>query len=239
MSRRVFTSALLLLLVVMMCCGIGGAANAVESRSGDAQQPQWADIFVPGKTQVVAKDGSASGTMLSFNTPSLSSAGGVMAVFAQGVVPPVSPDEQKKPDFETDVVAGYINSAWDWSSLVAEVNMNTWRAYAILGIKREADLVGIAFNPTTIAKGNKVFLLVGRGEKKYDNNTKNWKLSDPDIQLVVGEATQFKEGEQSGKINWSGPVSLLKQITDGSQSDAKVFYPGGGTGVLMEDGTLV
>ncbi|EKF27458.1 trans-sialidase, putative, partial [Trypanosoma cruzi marinkellei] len=117
--------------------------------------------------------------------------------------------------------------------------MNTWRAYAILGIKREADLVGIAFNPTTIAKGNKVFLLVGRGEEKYDNNTKNWKLSDPDIQLVVGEATQFKEGEQSGKINWSGPVSLLKQITDGCQSDAKVFYPGGGTGVLMEDGTLV
>ncbi|EKF38282.1 trans-sialidase, putative, partial [Trypanosoma cruzi marinkellei] len=48
-----------------------------------------------------------------------------------------------------------------------------------------------------------------------------------------------KEGEQSGKINWSGPVSLLKQITDGSQSDAKAFYPGGGTGVLMEDGTLV
>ncbi|EKF27512.1 trans-sialidase, putative, partial [Trypanosoma cruzi marinkellei] len=120
-----------------------------------------------------------------------------------------------------------------------EVNMNTWRAYAILSIKREADLVGIAFNPTTIAKGNKVFLLVGRGEEKYDNNTKDWKLSDPDIQLVVGEATQFKEGEQSGKINWSGPVSLLKQITDGSQSDAKVFYPGGGTGVLMEDGTLV
>ncbi|KAF8290141.1 trans-sialidase, putative, partial [Trypanosoma cruzi] len=85
MSRHLFTSAVLLLLFVMMCCGTCGAAAAVESKSGVVQLPKWVDIFLPNKTQVVAKNGSAAGTPRdSFVSPSLVSAGGVIAAFAEG-----------------------------------------------------------------------------------------------------------------------------------------------------------
>ncbi|KAF8284561.1 trans-sialidase, putative, partial [Trypanosoma cruzi] len=84
MSRHVFTSAVLLLVIVTMCCGPCGAAAVVEGKSGDVQLPQWVDIYVPNKTQVLAKNGSASGVRNLFASPSLVSAGGVMAVLAEG-----------------------------------------------------------------------------------------------------------------------------------------------------------
>ncbi|KAF8281747.1 trans-sialidase, putative, partial [Trypanosoma cruzi] len=82
MSRRVFTSAVLLLLVLMMSCCRILAAAVVEGRSGDAQLPQWVDIFLPKKTQVLAKKGFEGGVMDSFTSTSLVRAGRVMAVLA-------------------------------------------------------------------------------------------------------------------------------------------------------------
>ncbi|ESS61023.1 trans-sialidase [Trypanosoma cruzi Dm28c] len=104
MSRCVFSSTALLLLVVKMCCG-GAATAQVEkatdastsgsaltdaitaegSASGGVEGLQGVDLFVPQTTLVLPKTGTTeSGRRDSFVSPSLVSAGGVIAAFAEG-----------------------------------------------------------------------------------------------------------------------------------------------------------
>ncbi|RNC39722.1 trans-sialidase, partial [Trypanosoma cruzi] len=84
MSRRVFASAVLLLLVVLICCGTCGAAATEKPNSGkndliNIQNLQRVDLFVPQTTLVLPKMGTDSGRRDSFVSPSLVSAGGVIA----------------------------------------------------------------------------------------------------------------------------------------------------------------
>ncbi|RNC34031.1 trans-sialidase [Trypanosoma cruzi] len=159
MSRRVFASAVLFLLVVMMCCGRGAAA-VVEGKSGDAQLLQWVDIFVPHKTQVLPKGERGSGTPRDlFASPSLVSAGGVIAAFAEGRMNAKYQSAQLIKPISSDVVAEYIDSAWEWSTFAGEVNKETWRAHTVLGTKCGTNRVGVVLRPTTTMKDNKMFLL--------------------------------------------------------------------------------
>ncbi|RNC38597.1 trans-sialidase [Trypanosoma cruzi] len=129
MSRLVFDSTVLLLLVVMMCCGGGaqagvgsnadastpgsaltGAIAGEGSASGGVEGLQRVDLFVPQTTQVLAKKGTDSSRRDSFVSPSLVSAGGVIAAFAEGHVNAKYQGGQlTKPSF--DVVAENIDSA--------------------------------------------------------------------------------------------------------------------------------
>ncbi|RNE99483.1 group II trans-sialidase superfamily, partial [Trypanosoma rangeli] len=94
--------------------------------------------------------------------------------------------------------------------------------------------VRYAYRPTTIAKGNKVFLLVGNSYQKYDPSSKKWIKVSQGLDLFVGEATQDKV------IQWGKPTLLLPQIgLSAKQRGVKEFLGGGGSGVVMEDGTLV
>ncbi|EKF38614.1 trans-sialidase, putative [Trypanosoma cruzi marinkellei] len=240
MSRRVFTSAVLLLLVVLMCCGSRTAA-AVESVSEDTHLSQWVDIFVPNETQVLAEgEESKSGVGLSFNSPSLVIAGGVMAVLAEGIISNYLSSGKATFVYHSDIVAGYVNPAESWSSLVAEINDVTWRAHTALGTVNEERHLGVARLPTTIAKGNKVFLLVGSYIMIQDTKDDFWKLGNTDIQLVEGEATQSTDGRQGKSIKWDEPKSLLGQIDSQAVGDSDVLWAGGGgAGVVMEDGTFV
>ncbi|RNC35327.1 trans-sialidase, partial [Trypanosoma cruzi] len=119
MSRRVFASAVLLLLVVMMCCS-GEASNAVTSNSGNVQLPHTVDLFVARTTQVVPKGGTSNETKRdSFISPSLVSAGGVIAAFAEGQVYTANAGNQREKT-SSDVVAEYIDATWDWPTLVGK-----------------------------------------------------------------------------------------------------------------------
>ncbi|RNF15412.1 surface protein-2 [Trypanosoma cruzi] len=234
MSRHVFTSAVLLLVVMMMCCSTR-AAHAVESNLRDAQMPQWVYIFVSGKTRVLAKDGTEVGASDSFGAASPVIAGGVMAVVTTG-------NFLRDPVIflsQSDVVAGYFNPAWDWSFLVSKVSEDTWRAHTVFHTANETELVGVARLPTTIGKGNKVYLLVESYEKKYDGAAKNWTTDGKDIKLIVGDARPSTGRRESGTIIWGDPTSLLQQLTPETQTELKKLAPFGGAGVLMENGTLV
>ncbi|RNF10607.1 group II trans-sialidase superfamily [Trypanosoma rangeli] len=91
-----------------------------------------------------------------------------------------------------------------------------------------------AVRPTTIAKGNKVFLLVGGYHKKYDPSSKKWTKVSQGLDLLVGEATQDKV------IQWGEPTSLVPQIEPSAkQRGLDQFVGGGGSGVVMEDDTFV
>ncbi|RNC61105.1 trans-sialidase [Trypanosoma cruzi] len=148
MSRHVFTSVvLLLLLVIMMCCGSGGA-HAVESKPGAVQLPQWVDIFVPNKTQVLPKNGTGeTGVKEAFAAPSLVRAGGVMVAFAEGFLEYNGHHEKLFGTCYSDIVAGYIKAAETWPSIVAEIAKKEWRADTVLGSRNGDDRLCVFFGP--------------------------------------------------------------------------------------------
>ncbi|KAF8284563.1 putative trans-sialidase, Group II [Trypanosoma cruzi] len=244
MSRHVFTSAVLLLVVVTMCCGTCGAAaaggNNGKSDLININKLQGVDLFVPRTTLVLPKEGTAAGTPRdSFVTPSLVSAGGVIAAFAEGHTNAQEDDAQSVTHFYSDVVAGYIDSAWNWTTLVDKVNQSTWRAHTVLTAADGQKRLDGMLNPTTTAKGNKVFLL-SEGSLWFNLSGKMfWDRFD--LKLVVGTVTNSTGGEPSKRISWDNPKSLLSVNTSAASHESKFesFFPSGGTGVLMEGGTLV
>ncbi|PWU88360.1 putative trans-sialidase, Group II [Trypanosoma cruzi] len=259
MSRRVFASAVLLLFV--LCCDRGAATaqvenNAVastlsgskltgaiageESASGGVEELQRVDLFVPQTTQVLPKTGTTDSSTArdSFVSPSLVSAGGVIAAFVEGHINAKNPHtESTKPS--SDVVAEYIDSAWEWSTLVGEVNKETWRAHTVLGKAEEKGSLDVVRHPTTTMKGNKVFLLAGGTALSYVNGS--WKEGSLELKLVVGEVTKPSAGDEpSGWIKWGEVQSPVQRTTlaahKGNLTDR---LASGGSGVLMEDGTIV
>ncbi|EKG00386.1 trans-sialidase, putative, partial [Trypanosoma cruzi] len=255
MSRRVFTSAALLLVVMMMmCCGTGGAAtaqvenNADASTSGPAltgtiaaegsdlrsvERPQGVDLFVPQTTQVLPKKGTDLGRRDSFVSPSLVSAGGVIAAFAEGHInAKKTPTESTNPS--SDVVAGYIDSAWEWSTLVEEVKKEEWSARTVLGKAEGKEGFDVVRHPTTIAKGDKVFLLVGSTVLSDVNGS--WKEGSLELKLVVGAVTKSTGGKPREWIEWDEVQSPVQRTTSAShEGNLTDYIASGGSGVLMED----
>ncbi|PWU85119.1 putative trans-sialidase, Group II [Trypanosoma cruzi] len=243
MSRRVFTSAVLLLLVVLMCCATCGATAATENDGNSdlrsVEELQWVDLFVPQTTQVLPEGGGTPGTKRNaFVSPSLVSAGGVIAAFARGIINPQYDSDVLIKPLSSDVVAEYIDSSWDWSTLVEKVSEITWRAHTVLDTTDGTNRVGDVINPTTTTKGNKVFLLAA----SYDRLNQSdgiWKWDSLDLKLVVGDVTKPTASEPSGWITWGTPTSLSQTTLKTPNAGLKDFASSGGSGVLMEDGTLV
>ncbi|EAN97532.1 putative trans-sialidase, Group II [Trypanosoma cruzi] len=259
MSRRVFTSAVLLLFVVLMCCG--GAATAEVGSNADASIPsgstltgviagegstsggveglQRVDLFVPQTTQVLPKKGTPdSSGRDSFVSPSLVSAGGVIAAFAEGHINAKPPhNESTKPS--SDVVAEYIDSAWEWPTLVEKVGKGTWSAHTVLGKAEGEGSLGVVRHPTTTMKDNKVFLLVGSTALSDVNG--GWKEGSLELKLVVGEVTKTSAGgEPSEWIKWGEVQSPVQQTTLAAhKGNLTECIASGGSCVLMEDGTIV
>ncbi|RNC36321.1 trans-sialidase, partial [Trypanosoma cruzi] len=132
----------------------------------------------------------------------------------------------------------YIDSAWEWSTLVGEVNKSTWRAHTVLGKAEGEGSLNVVRHPTTTMKGNKVFLLVGSTALSDVNGS--WKEGSLELKLVVGEVTNPTGDEQSKRIEWGEIQSPLNGSTlaahKGNLTDC---LASGGSGVLMEDGTIV
>ncbi|EKF99786.1 trans-sialidase, putative, partial [Trypanosoma cruzi] len=240
MSRHLFTSAVLLLFFVMMCCCTCGAADADgSSGSGEAQLPQEVDLFLPQKTQVVIKSGGATEVKDSFGSPSFALAGEVMVAIAEGHKNYNDPQHTSDP-YTSEIVAGYINATEPWSSIVADISSDDWRAYTIFTRESSKDHFGVAIRPTAVSTGSDVFLLVGSHYLIRDATGKHWIDDSWDIHLVVGKATQSAEAKQGELIEWGAPTSLLASITKSTQQrDLMRFVGGGGSGIVTEEGWLV
>ncbi|RNF08305.1 trans-sialidase [Trypanosoma cruzi] len=259
MSQCVFTFAVPLLLVVMMCCDGGaattqvgsnadastsgsaltGAIAAEGSASGGVERLQRVDLFVPQTTQVLPKDGTVPvTTRVFFFSPSLVSAGGVIAAFAEGEMDAEYQGVQFSKPFFSDVVAEYIDSAWEWPTLVEKVKKKEWSAHTVLGEAEGEGSLDVVRHPTTIAKGDKVFLLAGSTALSYVDGS--WKEGRFELKLVVGEVTNPTGGEPSKRIKWGEIQSPLNESTIGAHNGKLAeCLASGGSGVLMEDGTLV
>ncbi|RNC53508.1 trans-sialidase-like protein [Trypanosoma cruzi] len=258
MSRRVFDYTVLLLFVVLVCCGgaataqvgnnavastpsgstLTGAITAEGSASGGVERPQRVDLFVPQTTQVLPKTGTGSSRRDSFVSPSLVRAGGVIAAFAEGRINAKYAADGKSTKPSSDVVAGYIDSAWEWPTLVEKVKKEEWSAHTVLGKAEGKDRLDVVHHPTTTMKDNKVFLLVGSTDLSDVNG--DWKEGSLELKLVVGEVTNPTDSEQSEWIKWGDPKPLPKLISSAShKGEWTESIASGGSGVLMEDGTIV
>ncbi|EAN89832.1 trans-sialidase-like protein [Trypanosoma cruzi] len=243
MSRRVFNSTVLLLLVVLMCSATCGATAATENDGNSdlrsVEGLQWVDLFVPQTTPVLPEGGGTPGTKRdAFVSPSLVSAGGVIAAFAGGHMNAQYDSDVLIKPLSSDVVAEYIDSSWDWSTLVEKVSESTWRAHTVLDTTDGTNRVGVVFNPTTTTKGNKVFLLAGSYDMLNESDG-NWKRDSLDLKLVVGDVTKPTASEPSGWITWGTPTSLSQTTLKTPSAGLKDFASSGVSGVVMEDGTLV
>ncbi|EKF28176.1 trans-sialidase, putative, partial [Trypanosoma cruzi marinkellei] len=132
----------------------------------------------------------------------------------------------------------YIDSSWNWTTLVDKVNQSPWNAHTVLSNASVNNRLGGMLNPTTTTKGDKVFLL---GGSEFFDESGNMLLKSLDLTLVVGTVTNSTGGEPSGRISWENPKSLSSLKTSAAAHEPKLekVFPSGGSGVLMEGGTLV
>ncbi|EKG01002.1 hypothetical protein TCSYLVIO_008025 [Trypanosoma cruzi] len=98
---------------------------------------QGVDLFVPQTTLLQPKDGIVPVTTRdSFASPSLVSAGGVIAAFAEGHMNAKYQGGQLSKSFSSAFVAGCIDSVWNWSTVVGEVNKRMHGGHTLCLVQR-------------------------------------------------------------------------------------------------------
>ncbi|PBJ78530.1 trans-sialidase [Trypanosoma cruzi cruzi] len=211
MSRRVFTSAVLLL-VVMMCCGTGGATKAEEPLSGP--KFEWKGI-----TDDVNVD--------SLSVPSLVEVGSDLFAVAEA---------QCKKDGSsgfTGIASQLLTNTAD--NKPEEVLKNAKEKTQFLEEfgSGKATKVDVS-RPTTVVDGSNIYMLVGKYCREDAANcqadAENIKSG---IMLVKGEL-----GEAEKKIDWKTTDGVPCTLGDQHESLTGLIG-GGGSGVKMNDGTLV
>ncbi|RNC54316.1 putative trans-sialidase [Trypanosoma cruzi] len=112
-------------------------------------------------TLVQPKDGTVPVTTRdSFASPSLVSAGGVIAAFAEGHMDAEYQGGQLSKPFSFDVVAGYFDSAWDWFTVVGEVNKRMHGGHTLCLVQRRERRVWVLCSaPQQSRRATECFLL--------------------------------------------------------------------------------
>ncbi|EKF31930.1 trans-sialidase, putative [Trypanosoma cruzi marinkellei] len=242
MSRRVFHSAVpLLLFVVWVCCSTCGPVAAEDSSSGDVHLPERVGLFLPQKTTVLPKEGAGPGEVKdAFASPSLVSAGGVMVAFAEGRKLYSDPQYPSAKTLAVDIVGGYLNATEPWSSMLAYITSSHWNAHTVFDRENPKGVLGVAQRPTSLSKGNKMFLLVGSHYLTFDSTKQRWVEGGWDIHLVDGEVTLSPEDEPSKRVRWGTPQSLLGLLAGRAKElGLDGFLGAGGSGIVLESGWLV
>ncbi|PWU86432.1 putative trans-sialidase, Group V [Trypanosoma cruzi] len=231
-SRRVFTSAVLLLLVVMMCCGTGGAASSqdVPSASGASKGERyvWRDV----------KDGEKVGLL---RVPSLVEMNGEVFAVAEaqctessnigftGIASELLQLNQESLKEELDTTAVKTQVLEECPS----DNANSACRIADQAVSQGVKRVHVS-RPTTVVKGSDIYMLAGN----Y-----SWTLNAADqaadwgLMLVKGNVS--KKEKENNRIYWSDNYVIPWSYKDNQKEPLKRLIGSGGSGVKMEDGTLV
>ncbi|PBJ76131.1 trans-sialidase [Trypanosoma cruzi cruzi] len=216
MSRRVINSAVLLLLVVMICCSTCGAAAAEEDLSA-VPKYQWKGISEGGVT------------VESLGAPGLLKVGSDVFAVAEA---------QCKKDGE-DTFTGVASQlvTMDKGNEPKEVLKDAKEKTQVLeevGSTEGKKRVDVS-RPTVVVKESNIYMLVGKHSYEAAANcqAENDKIKSG-ILLVKGE------------VGGGGNKQILWKETDGlpctmgeQQNSLKRLIGSGGSGVKMEDGTLV
>ncbi|KAF8278487.1 putative trans-sialidase, Group V [Trypanosoma cruzi] len=231
MSRHVFTSAVLLLLVVMMCCGTGGAASSQDlpsaSGSSKGERYVWRDV----------KDGEKVGLL---RVPSLLKVGSDVFAVAEAQC-----SKGAGGDF-TGLASELL--ALNQESLKEELDTTAVKTQVLeecssdekcaCRIADQADsqsqtTVHVS-RPTTVVRGSDIYMLAGNYSwtRNAVDRAGGWGLM-----LVKGNVSN-KEGENN-RIYWSDNYVIPWSYNSNQNEPLKRLIGSGGSGVQMEDGTLV
>ncbi|EKF37624.1 trans-sialidase, putative [Trypanosoma cruzi marinkellei] len=230
MSRRVFTSAALLFLFLMMLCGSGGAAQADETASGEEPLPRLPFDW---------RDTAGGETVGSLRVPSLVEVDG--GVFA------VAEAQCTKGEGGFTGIASELLELSD-GTLKKELSENKLKTQVLEECSSEEErcLSQTAKNggcqrvikvhvsrPTTVVNGSDIYMLAGNysSEAAAASDAVQWGL------LLVRGNVSGKENEDK-RIYWNDTYGLPWGIFDGDKSLTGLIG-GGGSGIMMQDGTLV
>ncbi|KAF8291715.1 putative trans-sialidase, Group VI [Trypanosoma cruzi] len=218
MSRRVFDSAVLLLLVVvMMCCSTCGAAQGDEEPSSDPKF-QWRGISEGGVT------------VESLGAPGLLKVGSDVFVVAEA--------QCKKKD-ENNVFTGvaFRLVSMDKGNEPEEVLKDVKEKTQVLeeGGSTEGKKRVDVSRPTVVVKESNIYMIVGKHSYEAAANcqAETDKIKSG-IFLVKGEVGEGGNKQILWKETGGLPCTLGYQ-----QNSLKRLIGGGGSGVKMEDGTIV
>ncbi|EAN93991.1 putative trans-sialidase, Group V [Trypanosoma cruzi] len=213
MSRRVFTSAVLLLLVVMMCCGTGVAAEA----AGQPSQKKFEWKFI-----------TEGETVESLGAPGLLKVGSDIFAVAEA--------QCKKGEdiIFTGIASQLLTETEDVEQ--KEVMKDAKKKTQFLEKEgSERNKVDVS-RPTIVVKENDIYMMAGT----YSSNPADGCQDGADVAtlkllLVKG---QVSDGENK-KIDWNDAHALPCTFLNQEHKSWTRLTGGGGSGVTMEDGTLV
>ncbi|EKG01059.1 trans-sialidase, putative [Trypanosoma cruzi] len=236
MSRRVFTSAVLLLVVVMMCCGTGRAATAAEPTSDQGSSPSPSFVW---------RDKKEGETVDSLYVPSLVEVnGGVFAV--------AEAELKKKEGTETHFFTGIASELLALSEenpkelAASSVKTKILENCSSQGGKcpsqstkqdaSQSEMKVYVSRPTTVVKESDIYMLAGTYIRENvavcqgKAGAASWGL------LLVKGNVSDTEGKE---IVWEDTDGLPCTFIVGLHKSLTGEIGSGGSGVKMNDGTLV
>ncbi|EKG01082.1 trans-sialidase, putative, partial [Trypanosoma cruzi] len=215
MSRRVITSAVLLLLVVMMCCSTCGAAEGDEDLPADPKY-QWKGV----------SEGDV--TVESLGAPGLLKVGSDVFAVAEAQC------KKNGEDTFTGIASQLVTM--DKGNEPKEVLNDVKEKIQFLEevTSSEAKKVDVS-RPTTVVTADNIYMLVGKYSRTPAAGQKSG-ADDWGLLLVKGTASDKESNKQ---IDWKDTNAVPKTPLGEQLSSLKGLIGGGGSGVKMNDGTLV
>ncbi|PBJ71284.1 trans-sialidase [Trypanosoma cruzi cruzi] len=218
MSRHLFCSALLLLVLVMMCCNAGVAAEAEEHSS--ESKVKWKDI----------KDEEGGVTVESLGAPGLLNVGN--DVFAVAEAQCKKKSESKSFTGIASQIITIDNANTPVEVLNGAEDKTQFLEDGSADLKKKVDVS----RPTTILKGNDIYMLAGKYSRTAVRGAQGSGEDDGGLLLVKGSVSE--EIVSNKRIKWSDD-NAVSRATVGELDSWTGLIGGGGSGVKMEDGTLV
>ncbi|KAF8307039.1 putative trans-sialidase, Group V [Trypanosoma cruzi] len=229
MSRHHFCSAVLLLLFVLMCgsCNAGVVAEEPSQGALSGKYYVWRDV----------KDGETVGSL---RVPSLVELDGDVFAVAEAHC-----KKGEEGDF-TGIASELLELTDEQEKELVTTELKTQvleectseGKKGVCSIANQAGSQGVknlhVGRPTTVVEGSDIYMLAGN----YSwTPTENNQAGDWGLMLVKGKVSK-KDGEKSKRILWNDNY-IIPWSYKGNQGSLKRLVGSGGSGVKMEDGTLV
>ncbi|KAF8286794.1 putative trans-sialidase, Group V [Trypanosoma cruzi] len=217
MSRHLFYSAVLLL--VLMCCGTGAAQVVVEEPLSDPNF-EWKDI-----TEDV--------TVESLCAPGLLKVGSDVFAVAEAQC-----KKDEKKNVFTGVASQLLTERRDNTPEEVLNNPKDKTHFLQEGTSSSSKKLDVS-RPTTVVKESDIYMLVGKYSRTAATcGAPGSRAADSGLLLVKGEVS----GEESGsekRIQWNENQRLAGTFSADEHKCLTQLIGGGGSGVKMNDGTLV
>ncbi|RNC36778.1 putative trans-sialidase, partial [Trypanosoma cruzi] len=212
--RHHFCSAVLLLLVVLMCCSTCGAAQGEEDQSSDPKF-EWKDANEEGVS------------VKSLGVPGLLKVGSDVFAVAEA---------QCKKDGEdtfTGIASQLLTKTAD--NTPEEVLKNARVIRVLEEVATTSKRVDVS-RPTAVVQGNDIYMVVGKYSPTAATGKEDGEADDSGLLLVKGNVSAEAPNK---KIDWKSTESLPRGIFVTQLESLTGLIGGGGSGVKMDDGTLV